>query len=165
MPPRRSHPRCKHGQSTSCNQRHARDEPLLGEPFCSDCYDYTGAVQFNAFAPELWRRFTITLRRALARRAGITGVALTRYVRISYAKVAEYQRRGVVHFHAIIRLDGPAGPATRPPAWATVELPTAAIDQAARAVHVDSPNTHGVAARTLVWAARTTFGRSPRPAS
>jgi len=28
-------------------------------------------------------------------------------VRVSFAKVAEYQVRGVVHFHAIIRLDGP----------------------------------------------------------
>ena len=26
---------------------------------------------------------------------------------MQYAKVAEYQRRGVVHFHALIRLDGP----------------------------------------------------------
>jgi hypothetical protein len=49
---------------------------------------------------------------------------------VSDAKVAEYQRRGVVHFHAIIRLDGPAGPTTAPPAWATLALLTAAIDQA-----------------------------------
>lgn len=76
------------------------------------CYDYTGAVLFNACAPELWRRFTIALRRALARRAGLTNKALAAQVRVSYAKVAEYQRRGVVHFHAIIRLDGPAGPTT-----------------------------------------------------
>jgi hypothetical protein len=26
---------------------------------------------------------------------------------VSFAKVAEFQRRGVVHFHALIRLDGP----------------------------------------------------------
>jgi len=31
----------------------------------------------------------------------------TRTYRVSFAKVAEYQVRGVVHFHAIIRLDGP----------------------------------------------------------
>jgi hypothetical protein len=29
---------------------------------------------------------------------------------VQYAKVAEYQRRGVVHFHALIRLDGPRTP-------------------------------------------------------
>ncbi|MGB3187517.1 MAG: replication initiator, partial [Ornithinimicrobium sp.] len=26
---------------------------------------------------------------------------------VQYAKVAEQQRRGVIHFHALIRLDGP----------------------------------------------------------
>jgi hypothetical protein len=72
-------------------------------------------------------------------------------VRLSYAKVAEYQRRGVVHFHAIIRLDGPAGPTTTPPAWATVALLTAAIDQAARAIHVETPAEPGVPIRTLTW--------------
>lgn len=34
---------------------------------------------------------------------GLTNTAFTAQVRLSYAKVAEYQRRGVVHFHAIIR--------------------------------------------------------------
>ncbi len=50
-----------------------------------------------------------------ARRSGPIAVSSSRrpphsaeQVRVSYAKVAEYQRRGVVHFHAIIRLDGPA---------------------------------------------------------
>ena len=36
------------------------------------------------------------------------------HARLSFAKVAEYQRRGVVHFHAVIRLDGPDGPTDRP---------------------------------------------------
>ncbi len=104
---------------------------------------------FNALAPELWRRFTITLRRALARQAGLTNKALAAQVRVSYAKVAEYQRRGVVHFHAIIRLDGPTGPTTAPPVWATLALLTAAIDQAARAVHLETPAVPGLSARTL----------------
>ena len=128
----------------SCGDKHDRDDHRLGEPLCPDCYDYTGAVLFNACAPELWRRFTITLRRTLARQAGLTGKALAAQVRVSYAKVAEYQRRGVVHFHAIIRLDGPAGPATAPPAWATLALLTAAIDQAARAVSVTTPAAPGL---------------------
>ena len=29
--------------------------------------------------------------------------------RVSFAKVAEYQKRGTVHFHAVIRIDGPEG--------------------------------------------------------
>jgi hypothetical protein len=138
----------------SCDQRHSSDDPLLGEPFCPDCYDHTGTVLFNALAPELWRRFTITLRRALARQAGIKSAELARQVRVSYAKVAEYQRRGVVHFHAIIRLDGPPGPSTGPPAWANVGLLTTAIGQAASAVRVGVPPANGLAARTLTWGAQ-----------
>ena len=135
----------------SCPDRHARDDPRLGEPLCPDCYDYTGSVLFNACAPELWRRFTITLRRALARQAGLTNKALAAQLRVSFAKVAEYQRRGVVHFHAIIRLDGPTGPDAAPPAWATVGLLTAAIAQAADTVHLDTPAAPGLPARTLCW--------------
>jgi len=87
----------------------------------------------------------------LAHQAGLTGKAFATQVRVSYAKVAEYQRRGVVHFHAIIRLDGPAGPVTAPPAWATLALLTDAIGQAARAVSVTTPAATGLPARTLAW--------------
>lgn len=138
-----------HGIRLSCSEKHAREDDRLGEPLCPDCYDYAGAVLFNACAPELWRRFTITLRRTLARQAGLTGQALAVQLRVSYAKVAEYQRRGVVHFHAIIRLDGPAGPADAPPAWVTISLLTTAIDQAARAVSVTTPAAPGLPARVL----------------
>ncbi|HEY6276523.1 MAG TPA: replication initiator [Streptosporangiaceae bacterium] len=149
--PRRRSLTCPHGNQLSCPERHARDDVRLGEPLCPDCYDYTGAVLFNACAPELWRRFTITLRRTLARQAGLSGKQLAAQLRVSYAKVAEYQRRGVVHFHAIIRLDGPGGPAAAPPAWATLDLLTTAIDQAARTVHLEAPATPGLTARTLAW--------------
>jgi hypothetical protein len=149
--PRRQGGVCLHGISMSCAEKHAPGGDRLGEPLCPDCYDYTGAVLFNAYAPELWRRFTITLRRALARQAGLTNKAFAAQVRVSYAKVAEYQRRGVVHFHAIIRLDGPAGPTTTPPAWAALALLTAAIDQAVRAVTVVTPAAPGVVPRTLAW--------------
>ncbi len=149
--PRRRSRDCPHGNTLSCRQRHSCDDPLLGEPLCPDCYDYTGSVLFNACAPELWRRFTITLRRALARQAGLTGTALAAHLRVSYAKVAEYQRRGVVHFHAIIRLDGPSGPATTPPAWATLHMLTSAIAQAASIVHLETPVAPGLPARTLYW--------------
>ena len=149
--PRRRGQTCPHGNQLSCPDRHDRDDAGLGEPLCPDCYDYTGAVLFNACAPELWRRFTITLRRTLASRAGLTGKALAAQLRVSFAKVAEYQRCGVVHFHAIIRLDGPGGPATAPPGWATLDLLTAAIDQAARAVRLETPAAPGLAARTLRW--------------
>jgi len=149
--PRRGGRTCPHGIPMSCTEKHAPDDDRLGEPLCPGCYDYTGSVLFNAYAPELWRRFTITLRRMLAWQAGLTNKALAAQLRVSYAKVAEYQRRGVVHFHAVIRLDGPAGPTTTPPAWATFGLLTAAIDQAVRAVTVITPSAPGVAARILAW--------------
>jgi hypothetical protein len=149
--PRRRGQMCPHGNRLSCPDRHARDDVRLGEPLCPDCYDYIGAVLFNAFAPELWRRFAITLRRVLARRVGLTNKALAAQVRVSYAKVAEYQRRGVVHFHAIIRLDGPAGPTSTPPVWATLALLVAAIDQAARTVHLETPAVTGLPSRTVAW--------------
>jgi hypothetical protein len=149
--PRRKEKTCPHGIRLSCSEKHAREDDRLGEPLCPDCYDYVGAVLFNACAPELWRRFTITLRRTLARQAGLTGQALAVQLRVSYAKVAEYQRRGVVHFHAIIRLDGSAGPADAPPAWVTIALLTTAIDQAARAVSVTTPAAPGLPARVLTW--------------
>jgi hypothetical protein len=63
---------------------------------------------------------------------------------VSFAKVAEYQRRGAVHFHAIIRLDAatdcscPACVAP-PPAGFTAELLEAAVRRAAEAVTVPCP--------------------------
>ncbi len=149
--PRRRGHTCPHGRPMSCAIRHPRDDNKLGEPLCPDCYDYTGAVLFNACASELWRRFTIALHRALAKQAGLTSVALAAKLRISYAKVAEYQRRGVVHFHAIIRLDGPAGPLAPPPAWATHSVLTAAVERAAPSVQVVTPTAPTVPARTLAW--------------
>jgi hypothetical protein len=149
--PRRRGRTCPHGIRMSCTEKHARDDDRLGEPLCPDCYDYTGSVLFNVYASELWRRFSITLRRTLARQAGLTGKAFAAQVRVSYAKVAEYQRRGVVHFHTVIRLDGPAGPTTVPPAWTTPTLLTNAIDQAARAVNVTTPTAPEFPARTLAW--------------
>jgi hypothetical protein len=147
--PRRRSRNCPHGAVLSCRQRHGRDDPLLGQPPCPDCYDYAGSVLFNACAPELWRRFTITLHRALARQAGMIGKMLASQLRVSYAKVAEYQRRGVVHFHALIRLDGHAGPTTAPPAWATLDMLTVAIAQAASTVHLELPAAPGLPARTV----------------
>jgi hypothetical protein len=99
--------RCPHGRPSWCTAIHTEDDPRLGHPLCPDCYDYPGHIAFNWHAPELWRRFTITLRRALARQAGLTAGEFARRCRVSFVKVAEFQRRGVVHFHALIRLDGP----------------------------------------------------------
>jgi hypothetical protein len=129
--PRRKANYCPHGRHLSCGQRHNADDACLGKPLCPDCYDYHAAVVWNAHAPELWRRTVITLRRRLAKLAKAHGVR----VKLSYAKVAEFQRRGLIHFHAIFRLDGhdPVHPQrTVPPHPAlTADVLAEAIRQAA----------------------------------
>jgi Replication initiator protein, pSAM2 len=99
--------KCRHGRPTCCTAIHTEDDPRLGQPICPDCYDYPAHIAFNWHAPELWRRFTIAVRRALAHQTGLTAAEFGRRCRVSFVKVAEFQRRGVVHFHALIRLDGP----------------------------------------------------------
>ncbi|MGW6496831.1 replication initiator [Nonomuraea angiospora] len=131
---RRDAETCSHGHVMSCTDRHSADDQRLGEPLCPDCYDYNGSVLFNAVSPELWRRFTLALRRRFARLNGLTVKALREQVMISFAKVAEYQRRGVVHFHAVIRLDGPDGPSSPPPAWARADALAEAAQHAAEVV-------------------------------
>ncbi|MEV1068791.1 replication initiator, partial [Streptomyces sp. NPDC050263] len=112
-----------------CGQVHSDDDRLLGTPLDPDRYDYTGAVLWNAHAPALWARFTTHLRREIAKAAGLTQRSLRHHATLSYAKVAEYQKRGQVHFHAVIRIDGPSGPASLPSAWASTQL----LDHAVRA--------------------------------
>jgi hypothetical protein len=105
----------------------------------------TGAqVLWNALAGRLWSRTIIYLYRALAQLAGLTEADLRGLVRVSFAKVAEYQRRGAVHFHAVIRLD--AATACRcpacllpPPPGFTAELLEAAVRQAVATVTVPCP--------------------------
>ncbi|MEW2471762.1 replication initiator protein RepSA [Streptomyces sp. NPDC046994] len=114
-----------------CGTHHTADDSALGTALDPATYDYAGAVLFNNHAGQLWQRFTNRLRRELAARAGLTQRELKVRARLSYGKVAEFQKRGAVHFHAVIRIDGPDGPDTPPPAWATVNLLTDAIRAAA----------------------------------
>jgi len=131
---------CPHGRRLACWHKHDQGDVSLGTPLCPECYDYTAAVVWNALAPILWRRTTIYLRRALARLSGRTTANLAREVRVSYVKVAEYQARGTIHYHAVIRLDGVSdGVVVPPPEWATVELLSAAIRHAATSVRVPCP--------------------------
>ncbi len=149
--PRRDAETCPHGRVLSCTARHGADEDCLGEPLCPDCYDYTGSVLFNAVAPLLWKRFADALRRHLAKLGGLTLREMRTQLVVSFAKVAEYQRRGVVHFHAVIRLDGPDGPSSPPPDWATLDLLGQAVRHAAAVVTAKIPAIHSQPARVLSW--------------
>ncbi len=99
--PRRKAERCPHGRNLTCGRAHAEGEKALGTPLCPDCYDYTGQAAWNGFVSLLWRRTTIYLNRELNRLAKRHGAR----VRLAYGKVAEYQARGVIHFHVLARLD------------------------------------------------------------
>src|SRR5947208_16355712 len=56
--------------------------------------------------PELWCRFTIAVRRALARHAGHTVAEGARRCHVCFVKVAECQRRGDVERYGL----GDGGP-------------------------------------------------------
>jgi hypothetical protein len=64
-PGRSGYHRCRHGKPLWCSIIHGDDDARVGQPLCDDCCDYTGHTLFAWHAPELWRRFTITLRRLL----------------------------------------------------------------------------------------------------
>ena len=69
-PRRDSRARCQHGRPAACLRVHETGHPALGQPLCPDCYDYESHVVWQWWAPELWRRFTIALRRRLAQLLG-----------------------------------------------------------------------------------------------
>ncbi|MEU6364230.1 replication initiator [Streptomyces sp. NPDC046931] len=133
------HNRPSNGRNCRCGIRHEEGDALLGTPLDLESYDYEAAVLWNAHAGALWRRFSIYLRREVAKRAGLTQRAFRHHARISFAKVAEYQKRGAVHFHAVMRLDGPEAGDSAPPAWATAELLSDAIRAAATTACVGGP--------------------------
>lgn len=127
---------CAHGRIARCNRTHGTEDPAVGQPLCSDCYDYMGHVLFAWHAPELWRRFTIRLRRSLAQELKTRGADPKR-TRLSYVKVVELQRRGVPHFHAVFRLDAasPVGEAPSPP---EADLEMDALIEVVRRATVDT---------------------------
>jgi hypothetical protein len=145
---RRDAETCPHGVKLSCGKVHAEDDPCLGEPFCGECFDYDGALLWNNALGELWRRTTIYLPRTMALLTNRTQKRLRELVRFSYVKVAEYQRRGLVHLHVVIRLDR-AMPKYRadelhpPTAPFDVELLEGAIRATVDAVSAPLPNELG----------------------
>ncbi|MFK0289147.1 replication initiator [Streptomyces sp. NPDC090442] len=149
--PRRNVERCEHGRPRGCPAAHDDTDPLIGQPLCPDCYDYPAHVLWHAHAGRLWKAFTDNFYNHLAARTGRTRTGLRRAVRISYAKVAEYQRRAAVHVHAVVRLDGASGPGDPAPAWASCKDLTAAVRTAAAAVLLPTPYSRAVGVHELCW--------------
>ena len=116
-----SEPTCEHGRARRCLAHHGEDDPALGQPICGECYDYCSHLVWQWWAPDLWRRFTIALHRLVAKHLQLPATRLGEVATVQYAKVAEYQVRGVVHFHALVRLDGPRTPDGFAPAPTTID--------------------------------------------
>ena len=143
--------RCHPFGKLRCGQRHAEADSDIGQPLDVDSYDYVGAVLWNALATRLWARTVQLVNRHAARLLGVAQRDWANIGRVSVAKVAEYQARGVVHFHAIFRLDGPEQ-GEEAPTGATLDVLTEAIRCAAasaRITPVAFPVLDGSA--PLVW--------------
>ncbi|HEY0699068.1 MAG TPA: replication initiator, partial [Micromonospora sp.] len=153
--PRRDTTTCTHQQPAACWARHDTGDAVLGRPLCLDCYDHDHQVVWNLYSGELWHRTKQAAERhltKLARSRGIPRVQVvtasgkTRTVapvRISHGKAAEFQARGAVHFHVLVRLDGvhPADPAAvvpPPPGITTTDL-IDALQHAAEQVAFHTP--------------------------
>jgi hypothetical protein len=156
--PRRDAGTCPHGRPRACYRRHSPGDPCLGEPLCPDCYDYPAHVVWNAAATELWRRTKQDIERHLEQLACQRGYAPVGEqelspVRVRHGKAAEYQARGAVHFHALLRLDGTSADdpdaIVPPPPGITVADLEDAIRSTAASIgfttrpHPDSPDGQG----------------------
>lgn len=123
----RPSPRCRHGRATYCTSPHDEDSPVIGTPLCESCFDYRGAVLWNAESSRLWNRTFEQIRRRLAIALDLTHEELSHHVRLSYLKVTEFQRRGLAHFHVVLRGDGPGEPFSAPADFLTTALLTHVI--------------------------------------
>jgi hypothetical protein len=144
--PRRDKPTCPHGRALWCNHLHHEHDRRVGQPLCLDCYDHTHQAVWNYACPQLWDRTITRLRRLIRIQLGPT---LAARVRVRYAKVAEVQARGVIHLHALIRVDGYDPDAILPP-------PTLRVDD------LELPTLDGDALATLIRQSATSIGlRTP----
>ncbi len=142
-------PRCPHGVALVCPTRHDEDDDVLGQALCPDCYDYEGAVRFNAGVSELWRRTTIYALRALGALVGMSAREAARRLRLAYVKVVEFQKRGSVHLHALVRVDTRGDELGRAPDGIDAEMLAAALRIAAAKVSAPLPGRDPE--RRMVW--------------
>ena len=141
--------RCPHGRALVCGRRHDESDELLGQALCPDCYDYEGAVLFNAGVSELWRRTTIYALRALGSLLGMSAREAARRLRLSYVKVVEFQRRGSVHLHALVRADVRDDELGEAPDGIDADMVATALHIAARKVSAPLPGSDGE--RRMAW--------------
>jgi hypothetical protein len=142
---------CPHGRPLSCRRRHGVDAIVLGDPLCAECFDYRGAVLWNAQVPRLWERTCHRLHRLVAHAGGMGWAELRTVARLSFIKVVEFQHRGLVHLHVVLRADGPGGPSEPPPSWLDVDALEAAARGAVSSAHVSVPSVAGGTLTRARW--------------
>ncbi|MGC0316227.1 replication initiator [Kitasatospora acidiphila] len=160
---------CDHGVPLGCGRHHHEESSSVGQPLCPACYDYVAHVLWHAHAGRLWKAFTDNLYHHLGVLGGVGRSGARRQLRVSAAKVAEFQRRGAVHFHAVLRIDGPQSPGAvgpvaaaggtvapallenEPPEWASVDVLVAAVRSAAGAVALSVPDSTAYAVGRLAF--------------
>ncbi|WP_276941564.1 MULTISPECIES: replication initiator [Ferrimicrobium] len=140
---------CQHGRKLGCWTRHDESDDIVGAPLCDECYDFSGAVIWNAASTKLWQRTTIYLRRALAKIVGVTAKELSAQVGLSYVKVIEYQRRGLIHLHVVVRIDDSRDMILAPGIVITAEQVALALRMAAAKVKVCI--SAGEMTHTVAW--------------
>jgi hypothetical protein len=158
---------CPHGRPLVCWRRHSRNDAELGQPLCLDCYDHSAQVVWNHHAGELWRRTKQAIERYLGQLACQRGLFVwvtdsqgrrrrVPLIRLSHGKAAEYQHRGVVHFHALLRLDGyhpdrPDALLTPPPGITVADLEDATRYAAATISYTTPPHEKRPDGWRLPW--------------
>jgi hypothetical protein len=159
---------CEHGTPIVCFARHDRHDPRLGQPLCPRCYDYRAHVVWNNAAGELWRRTKQAIERhlgQLARHRGVPPVLVrdskgnyraVSPLRVSHGKAAEYQARGAVHFHILLRLDGfdPGNPDAiipPPPEITASDLDDAIQHTAATVTYTTPPHSEQIGGWCTGW--------------
>lgn len=130
---------CQHGRSTACSRRHDDADPEIGSPLCGFCCHFVDAVLWNAESSRLWNRTFEQIRRRLAIALGVLFGELSQHARRNYLKVAEFQRRGLAHFHVVLRADGPGAPFSPPPPDLYTQLLASIIDSVVKDFSVTGP--------------------------
>jgi hypothetical protein len=121
-----------------CGDRHSADDETLGSPIDPKTYRYHEQAAWNHLAPTLWKRTAQDIRRKLARELGVPRDRLGDVARVRFVKAAEFQRRGVVHFHVVIRLDGPGDPGADPPPGCTAAMLERIVRSATREIELQA---------------------------
>jgi len=82
-----------------CGRWHNENDSILGQPLDPDTYNYEAAARWNAASSRL---LAVTLQKLSRLHFGPPAKG-EKQKKLDYIRVAEYQRRGLTHFHILVR--------------------------------------------------------------